>query len=219
MPGGAGLAAARQVPGRAADVLMCINPGAQARSYIGGMTNHPAAHDPDHPSEPLTGFSRCHLGILSKLQAFEELPVLQAAAAQARTIAIDTLALFHHAVVEHHADEERELFPAVLRSARRGPEAEEVQAMTQRLTAEHRQIEAMWKKLEPVVKAVAKSQSVDLDLDAVEELVHAYSSHARFEEEYFLPLAETILGRDGNHMAALGLSLHLRHAPQPAGYI
>ncbi len=198
---------------------MCINPAAQARSYIGDMTNHPAAHDPGDSSEPLTGFSRCHLGILAKLQAFGELPALQAAAAQARTIATDTLALFHDAVIEHHADEERELFPAVLRSARPGREAGEVQAMAQRLTAEHRQIEAMWKKLEPVVRAVARSQSVDLDLDAVEALVHAYSSHARFEEEHFLPLAETILGRDGNHMQALGLSLHLRHAPQPVGYI
>ncbi|MDP3827667.1 MAG: hemerythrin domain-containing protein, partial [Polaromonas sp.] len=78
---------------------------------------------------------------------------------------------------------------------------------------------AMWKKLEPAVKAVAKSQSVDLDLDAVEELVHAYSSHARFEEEHFLPLAQAILGRNGNHMEALGLSLHLRHTPQPVGHI
>lgn len=198
---------------------MCIKAGARARTYIGNMTSHPAAHDPGQSSEPLTGFSRCHLGILSRLQAFEELPGLQAAAAQARTIANDTLALFHHAVAAHHADEERELFPAVLRSARGGQEAEEVQAMTQRLIVEHRQIEAMWKKLEPAVKAVARSQSVDLDLDAVEELVHAYSMHALFEEEHFLPLAETILGRDGNHMAALGMSLHLRHAPQPAGYI
>lgn len=209
----------RRPAGEGSALLMCIKPDAQARSYIGSMTTPPASHDPGHSSEPLTGFSRCHLGILSKLQAFEELPALQAAAAQARTIATDTLALFQHAVIEHHADEERELFPAVLRSARRGAEAEEVQAMAQRLTAEHRQIEAMWKKLEPVVKAVAKSQAVDLDLDAVETLVHAYSAHARFEEEYFLPLAETILGRDGLHMAALGLSLHLRHAPQPAGYI
>ncbi|MDQ3271501.1 MAG: hypothetical protein M3Q12_04935 [Pseudomonadota bacterium] len=91
------------------------------------MTTHPVAHDPGHSSEPLTGFSRRYLGILSKLQAFEELPALQVAAAQARTIARNTLSLFRHAVLEHHVDEEGELFPAVLRSARRGPEAEEVQ--------------------------------------------------------------------------------------------
>jgi len=204
---------------RRAARLMCIKPDAPAQAYIGGMTSRPAKTDAHASSEPLAGFSQCHLGILSRLQAFAELPALQAAAAQAKTVATDTLGLFHHAVLEHHADEERELFPAVLHSARRGREAEEVQAMTQRLTAEHRQIEAMWKKLEPVVRAVARSQPVALDLDAVEKLVRAYSSHAGFEEEQFLPLAARILGRDGRHMEALGLSLHLRHAPQPVGYI
>ena len=46
-----------------------------------------------------------------------------------------------------------------------------------------------------------------------------YAAHAGFEESRFLPLAQDILGRDDNHMAALGLSLHLRHAPQVVGYI
>jgi hypothetical protein len=30
-------------------------------------------------------------------------------------------------------------------------------------------------------------------------------------EQIFLPLCKTILGRNGDHMAALGLSLHMRH--------
>lgn len=171
------------------------------------------------PSEPLADFSQCHMGILSKLEAFRELPALQAAAAQARTVATQTLALFQDAVLEHHADEERELFPAVLRSATRGKEADTAQTMVQRLTAEHRAIETMWKKIEPDVKAVAKSRTVDLDLVAVEELVRTYTAHARFEEEHFLPLAQTVLGRNRNHMEALDLSLHLRHTPAPLGHI
>lgn len=198
---------------------MCINPGAQAGHYIDSMKTPSTAQASGLSSEPLTGFSQCHLGILSQLQAFEELPALQAAAAQAQTIATQTLALFHHAVYEHHADEERELFPAVLLSARRGEEADFAEAMVQRLTAEHRHIEMLWKKLEPAVKAVAKGRPIELDLGAVEELVRNYSAHARFEEEHFLPLAETVLRRNGNHMEALGLSLHLRHTPQPIGHI
>ena len=43
-------------------------------------------------------------------------------------------------------------------------------------------------------------------------LVSTYANHARFEEQVFLPLAHSILSRNGNHMAALGVSLHLRHA-------
>ena len=34
------------------------------------------------------------------------------------------------------------------------------------------------------------------------------------------PLAERILGRNDNHMAALGMSLHMRHLhPRVIGYI
>lgn len=187
--------------------------------YIGGMSTAPAAPDIDTSNGPLNSFSQCHVGILSQLQAFEKLPVLQAAAAQARTVAAQTLSLFREAVLVHHADEESELFPAVLRSAVAGPEADKVRAMIRRLTEEHRMIEARWKSLEPAVRAVAKTSAADLDAAAVQELAQAYTAHARFEEEQFLPLAQTILSRNGNHMEALGLSLHLRHAPQPMAHI
>lgn len=163
----------------------------------------------DHPDEPLAGFSQCHLGILSQLQAFVELPALQAAAAQARHIAASTLALFKTEVHEHHVEEESVLFPAVLRSAAPGEEFSRVQVMVKHLTAEHRVIESLWKELEPAVKATAKGKPTDLGRDAVERLVRAYLSHARFEEQHFLPLAELVLGRNSAHMAALGRSLHL----------
>ncbi|MDP1740442.1 MAG: hemerythrin domain-containing protein [Polaromonas sp.] len=183
------------------------------------MSTDPAASDMDTSNGPLTSFSQCHVGILSQLQAFEELPVLQAAAVRARTVAAQTLSLFREAVFVHHADEENELFPAVLRSAVAGPEADKVRAIIRRLTEEHRMIEARWKSLEPAVRAVAKASASDLDTAAVQELAQAYTAHARFEEEQFLPLAQTILSRNGNHMEALGLSLHLRHAPQPMAHI
>ena len=187
--------------------------------YIGGMSTAPAAPDMDTSSQPLTSFSHCHQGILSQLLAFEELPALQAVAVRARTVAAQTLTLFREAVLSHHADEENELFPAVLRSAAAGDEADKVRAMIRRLTEEHRMIEARWKNLEPAVRAVAKAGAADLDMTAVQELVQAYSAHARFEEEQFLPQAQAILSRNGNHMEALGLSLHLRHAPQPMAHI
>lgn len=42
---------------------------------------------------PLADFSRCHLGILSQLKAFAELPALQAAAERSRKVAANMLAL------------------------------------------------------------------------------------------------------------------------------
>ncbi len=198
---------------------MWVKRRAPSVPYIEAMGSIATTHDADTASAPLTSFSQCHQGILSQLQAFEELPALQAAAARARTVAAQTLVLFRDAVLGHHADEENELFPAVLRSAAPGAEADQVRAMVRRLTEEHRMIEARWKNLESAVKAVAKAGAAELDTVAVQELVQLYSAHARFEEEQFLPLAQTILSRNGNHMEALGLSLHLRHAPQPLGHI
>jgi hypothetical protein len=183
------------------------------------MGTGPAPPDAAPLGEPLNAFAQCHAGLLSQLRALGELPVLVAAAARARTIASDSLALFEHAVFNHHGEEEEELFPAVLRSARPGAERDRVQALVDQLTGEHRVIEALWKRLEAAVNAAASGKDADIDALVLAELVGAYDAHARVEETQFLPLAERILGRDSNHMAALGVSIHLRHAAVPPGYI
>ncbi|MEO5672427.1 MAG: hemerythrin domain-containing protein [Ramlibacter sp.] len=181
--------------------------------------SNPTAPTTAEPATPLTAFSQCHEGILSQLAAFAELPALVSAADRARGIAQQTLALFEPGVLEHHRDEEAELFPQTERSAVPGVEADWVCAMAQRLTREHRTIEALWNRVKPGVKLAAAGKPVELDGLVIAELVRAYTAHARFEEEHFLPVAHELLGRNSNHMAALGLSLHMRHMPAPVGYI
>ena len=163
--------------------------------------------------EPLNQFTNCHGGILRRLTMLDELPGLLGPAARARMIAEQALSFFREAIFEHHLEEERELFPAVIASAQPGIERERVQSMADRLTREHRVLEGLWKALEKDLKRVAKGQDADLDTTDVRRLVSEYTAHARFEESEFLPLAHTILGRNDNHMAALGLSLHMRHQP------
>ena len=172
------------------------------------MSTEHSNSGPTAMDEPLASFSQCHAGITRQLQLLSELPPLPEPAAQARRIARDTVAFFRGAVHEHHANEEQALFPAVLASAVRGPEREQVQVIVDRLVAEHRQIEAMWSRLEPALRAVGKG----LDTEAVQRLVDTYIGHARYEEQVFMPLSQTIFGRTGNHMAALGLSMHMRHS-------
>lgn len=180
------------------------------------MTSTPA-----QPTDaPLQDFSHCHAGIFKKLDSLAELPTLLAPAARARDIAEKSLEFFREAIFEHHLDEERELFPAVLASAERGDEHTQVHAMVQRLTQEHRELETIWKRLESGLKKVSKGQFDDLNVADIQRLVSQYRAHASFEESAFLPLSQTILGRNANHMAALGLSLHLRHFRDPiAAYI
>ena len=156
----------------------------------------------EHINEPIQDFSHCHEGILRKLDLLGELPALLAPAARARETAAGVLEFFKEAIFEHHLEEERELFPAVIASAHPGEELERVKAMTKRL------------------KKAAKGQATDLDTASVQQLVAQYRAHAAFEEKEFLPLSQTILGRNSNHMAALGLSLHMRHTPvRVKGYV
>lgn len=178
-----------------------------------------AALPPVDTDAPLSNFNNCHVGIVKRLKALDELPALLEPATRARQIAEQSLEFFREAIFEHHLEEERELFPAVIASARPGEELERVKAMAKRLTDEHRAVEKLWKSLEKGLKQVAKGHSTELDVDDLHHLVTEYQAHAAFEEQEFLPLSEQILGRNSNHMAALGLSLHMRHARPVAGYV
>lgn len=170
--------------------------------------------------QPIEKFSACHAGIKAHLQELSELPRLLEQAQRARAVAELALQLLDQTVLEHHADEESALFPSVQRSAQPGEEADRVAAIIARLTEEHRNVERSWKALHRTVKDAAHGKPAHLDAEAVNGLVAGYFQHANFEEQVFLPLAESILGRDDNHMAALGMSLHMRHAKVPvAPYI
>jgi hemerythrin-like domain-containing protein len=167
---------------------------------------------------PIRQFSGSHDSILTGLRDLAELPALALAMEQARSKATALLDLFDRVVRAHHVDEEQELFVSVQRSCSDGREAAQVQTMVDRLTAEHREIEAFWKQVRPAVQhaAAGKIHGPAFTGD-VDRLVRLYGQHAHFEEEVFLPLADTILSRNANHMAALDISLHLRHAPPPRG--
>lgn len=161
--------------------------------------------------QPLDEFSNCHGGILGKLDDLDRLPALLEPAAQARRIASDAVAFFGDVIYEHHAEEEKSLFPAVLASAQ-ADERPAVQQMVDRLTHEHRAVESAWERLKPHLVAIAKGHDTALNVEALQALVAHYKGHARYEETQFLPLSRTILGRNGDHMAALGVSMHVRRA-------
>jgi hypothetical protein len=169
--------------------------------------------------QPLTNFSNCHVGIVAQLDRLGQLPALLAPAELARKTAESALGFFPKAVFTHHAEEEQELFPAVRASAHVGEERVHVESLIDRLTFQHRELERMWQEIEPELHKVAKGQSTSLNVVLLNELVRAYIDHARFEEEEFLPLSHNILGRDHNHMAALGWSLHMRHTPYVSAHI
>lgn len=162
-------------------------------------------------NKTLDVFSNCHVGIVSMLREMADLPDLIAHARRLKSILPRVNGFFHEVVKTHHQEEEEQLFPAVLASASPGDEAMNVQQLTSRLTAEHREIERAFMILLPEIKMLEKDPIAMINEGNLISLVDLYLAHAKFEEDAFLPLAQTILGRNSNHMAALGLSIHLRH--------
>lgn len=161
---------------------------------------------------PLQDFSNCHDDFLAVLEASLGLPEMIVTAARARSCAADMLKMFRDRLLAHHDDEERDLFPAVLRIAAPGEELERAQTMTAQLVAEHREIAQLWKQLEPLVQAVANGYVPQLDSALLQELVKRFNEHVRLEEKEYLPLAQQVLARQAEDMAMLGFALHRRHA-------
>ena len=179
------------------------------------MHPNPSSTKPGE-SSPISNFSQCHEGILSHLNSLGELPALLEPITRAGAIAEQTLSFFRPSVFDHHVEEEKDLFPAVLAAAAPGEEYDKVKAMVDGLTTDHRNIEAIWRELEPQLQKLASGHRVVVDVASVQLLVSKYGAHAKLEEDQFLPLAEKILGRKDPQLAELGLSLHMRHVVRAA---
>jgi heme-degrading monooxygenase HmoA/hemerythrin-like domain-containing protein len=184
-----------------------IPPRPLADAEAGLMT---AAHD-GPMDKPIQDFSDCHADILRMLDDLTALARPEASTPQRRERASRVLNVFRNVVAAHHREEEAELFSAVLADAVAGDERAKVESLVNRLVGEHRRVEGMYARLVPALSAMASGSEASLDRAAVATLVTDYRAHARFEEKIFLPLAQTILRRNSNHMAALGLALHIRH--------
>jgi hemerythrin-like domain-containing protein len=160
---------------------------------------------------PLQDFSKCHVGFVTVLESALGLPEMIDTAARSRSCAADMLKMFRDRLLAHHDDEERDLFPAVLRVAQPGDEADRARTMVAQLVREHREIAQLWKQLEPAVQAIANGYLPQLDSALLHELVRRFNEHVRTEEEEFLPFAQQVLARQAEDMAMLGMALHRHH--------
>lgn len=161
---------------------------------------------------PLNEFSGCHEGIINnfnKLQGLLNLIRETPEDPEIKVIARNLIKFFKEVVLEHHAEEEQELFSAVMEFAEESDATDLAREYIQRLVAEHRELEAMWKQLVPDIKRLSKGKLADIDYQLAEKLATQYLAHAEFEEQYFLPLAAKVLSKQD--LSALGLSLHMRH--------
>jgi hemerythrin-like domain-containing protein len=144
---------------------------------------------------PLEMLAACHGRIehqcatLRRLVA--HLPV-HGADAQARDAARAVMRYFDSAARDHHADEELDLFPALLESMA-GSDATCIRELTQALCAEHRKLERRWQVARSQLACVAAGNAAPLDALQAEALVDAYQRHPAREDGELLPMAARLL--------------------------
>ncbi len=172
---------------------------------IPGFSSPSASFD-----EPLKMFDACHRRMerqLATLQRLGRHVAAHGADQEARTAAANTIRYFDTAAVNHHADEEESLFPALLESMA-GSDAVCLREITDGLSADHRQFERLWARLRPVLLGISEGTQTAIDPNDIDGFVQAYQRHLQREDSELMPMAERLL--DANALAQIGSAMQQR---------
>ena len=165
---------------------------------------------------PLEMLSACHHRIEHQCTTLRRLvPHVAAhgADAEARTAATRVLRYFDTAGQQHHTDEEENLFPALIESMA-GSDAVCLRAMTNRLTADHRELDAHWQRVRVALEQVIAGDGAALPSADVEALVGLYEQHIEREERELLPMAARLLSDAA--LESIGRAMRERRGVGPA---
>jgi hemerythrin-like domain-containing protein len=161
---------------------------------------------------PLEMLSACHLRIECQCATLRRLVPYVAkhrAGFEARSAAANVMRYFDTSAKHHHADEEEDLFPALIESMA-GSDPVCLRELTARLTAEHRELGARWQDVRAVLERVVAGDNVLLDAQAVEGFVSLYEQHMEREESELLPMAARLLSDD--ELDRIGRAMRERRA-------
>jgi len=146
--------------------------------------------------EPIEMLKVCHERIATQCATLEKLAThlpLHGADEQARQAATNIMRYFDVAGPHHHADEEEDLFPMLIRAGRY-----QVSSVADRIASlvnEHRSFEGAWTHLRTVLADIADGKTRLLEPVWVADFVGAYRSHIAIEESQIFPFAEACLDR------------------------
>ncbi len=155
--------------------------------------------------DPLGVLQACHRRIERQLDTLVRLLAhlpQNHADADARAAARAILRYFDTAAVNHHADEEESLFPR-LRSAG-GQLLDDIKF----LEREHVRLDARWRRLRPLLAAIACGTGAHLPPAEVHSLCAAYAAHIAREDGRVFPEAARLL--DTATLAAIGAEMAAR---------
>lgn len=181
--------------------------------------------------QPLAVLAACHERIERQCATLERLAAHLATAGAdeaARTAASGVIRYFTRAALDHHADEETDLFPALL-EAMAGSDAICLRTLLDSLAAEHVTLAAHWRQLHPHLSKVladdpkvvqskqnagaGETPEVGSFAATVAAFVAAYRTHIARENAELLPMAARLLGDDD--LARLSRAMTARRRVTP----
>lgn len=164
----------------------------------------------DEPLEMLLG---CHRRIEKQLDTLRRLRThleQKGVDAEASTAAQAVLRYFQSAAVNHHEDEEKDVFP-MLEQRIGEPEAlARFRELRAALEADHRRLEAAWARVRKPLEGIAEGLGRTLPAADVDALAEAYTGHIATEEEALRTLIGRWLGPDD--LRTLGRSMAARRS-------
>ena len=159
--------------------------------------------------------SACHFRIQDQCATLRRLVphlVAHGVDTQARSAAANVIRYFETAAQDHHADEEVNLFPALIESMA-GSDAVCLRELTCGLTADHRELEARWRRLRSVLDRIVANDDALLTTSDVEAFVGLYERHIEREELELLPMAARLLTNE--QLDRIGRAMRERRGIKP----
>jgi hypothetical protein len=157
----------------------------------------PGHHAPSAGFEaPLEMLAACHHRVECQCTTLRRLVAHLAAHGaddDARAAAAAVLRYFDTSARDHHADEESDLFPALIESMA-GSDATCIRGLIDALKADHRSLETHWQGLRPKLIQIVAGEAQTLSAGDVDALIALYERHIAREEAELLPMAARLLG-------------------------
>jgi len=157
---------------------------------------------PDHAAPagsfeaPLERLTACHHRVLQQcatLRGLVEHLASHGADSDARLAAAAVLRYFDTSAKHHHADEETDLFPALIESMA-GSDAVCIRDLAESLTRDHRALESHWQRVRVFLERIAAGVLQPMVPADVAPFIGLYERHIAREENELLPMAARLLG-------------------------
>jgi len=177
---------------------------------------------PDPPAgfdDPLEMLFGCHRRIEKQIETLKRLRAhLQAKGidAEASAAAESILRYFRKAAVDHHDDEEKDIFPMLEARIGDATEAARFRDLREQLEGDHRTLESAWTKVRKPLEGIAEGLMRPIAEADVQALAAGYAAHIATEESALRGFIERWLGpRD---LETLGRAMAARRSvPFPPG--